>query len=203
MGAGRTASMIAVRIISTIIGGIVPLIALSGFLSPSESSPFGDFSSLIPFQSIVSDNATLSPYAQYLPFLAGGGGALGIWFIASQAMGGIGSSVAAASMSRMGSAGMTGFSSIEDVEKRMKSAFDSMKASSGSLLPEKALPSNINKAQFKILTSYCDGSKKAKEVAGRLSMDKTEVEKETAALVNNGYITKKNRLTSKGLELLS
>jgi predicted transcriptional regulator len=34
-------------------------------------------------------------------------------------------------------------------------------------------------------------------------MDKAEVEKEVAALLSNGYITKKNRLTSKGLEFLS
>ena len=58
-------------------------------------------SSFIPFQSILSSNATLSPYAQYLPFLAGGGGALGIWVIVSQAMGGLGSSLAAGSMGGM------------------------------------------------------------------------------------------------------
>ena len=95
--AGR-ASMIAVRIISTIIGGIVPLITLSGFLSPTQS-PFGSVFSFIPFQSILSSNAILSPYAQYIPFLAGGGGALGIWFIVSQAMGGLGSSLAVGSAS--------------------------------------------------------------------------------------------------------
>ncbi|MGI0014851.1 MAG: hypothetical protein ACREBU_15635 [Nitrososphaera sp.] len=194
--------MIAVRIISAILGGIVPLIMLSGFLSPTESSPFGAVSSFIPFQSILSSNATVSPYAQYLPLLAGGGGALGLWYIVSQATGGIGSSISAASMTRMGSPGMAGFSSMGDLEKRMKSALDSM-TGTGSLSPEKPLPSDINKVQFKILSSYYDGSKKPKEVAERLSMDKTEVEKETAALISNGYITKKNRLTSKGLELLS
>ena len=201
MVAGR-ASMIAVRIISTILGGTVPLITLSGFLSPTQS-PFGSIFSFIPFQSILSSNTILSPYAQYIPFLAGGGGALGIWFIVSQAMGGLGSSLGVGSMSRMASAGMMGSSSFNDLEKRMKSTLDSVAPGSGPLSPDKPLPPDINKAQFKILTSFYGGSKKPKEVAELLSMDKSEVEKETAALVNNGYITKKNRLTSKGLELLS
>ncbi len=195
MGAG-----VAVRIISTVLGAIVPLIAISGFLSPTGSSQFGSFSSFIPFQSIVSDNAALSPYAQYLPFLAGGGGALGVWFIVSQAVGGIGSSVAAGSMGRMGGSKMMGMSSMDDIQKRMKAAMDS--ANLGTI-PEKALPPDINKVQYRVLTSFYQGSHKPKDVAAQLSVDKDEVEREIAALVNNGYLTKKNRLTSKGLELLS
>ena len=197
MGAG-----IVVRIISTILGAVVPLVAMSGFLSPTGSSPFGAVSSFIPFQSILSDNAELSPYAQYLPFLAGGGGALGIWFIVSQAMGGIGSSVAAGSMSRMNRSGMMGMSSMDDIQKRMKSAMDSFGANFGTM-PERPLPPDMNKVQYRILTSFYQGSKKPKDVAELLSMDKAEIEKEMATLANNGYITKKNRLTSKGLELLS
>jgi len=34
-------------------------------------------------------------------------------------------------------------------------------------------------------------------------MDKREVEKETESLRVNGYLTKKNQLTSKGLEAVS
>ncbi len=195
MGAG-----IAVRIISTVIGAIVPLIAMSGFLSPTDSSPFGSVSSFIPFQSIVSDNAALSPYAQYLPFLAGGGGALGVWYIVSAAVGGIGSSVAAGSMGRIGGSKMMGMSSMDDIQKRIKAAMDSTNLGT---MPEKALPADINKVQYKVLTSFYQGSQKPKDVAAQLSMDKAEVEKEIAVLLNNGYITKKNRLTSKSLELLS
>lgn len=190
---------IVVRIISTIFGALVPLIAMSGFLSPTESSPFGGFSSFIPFQSIVSDNAALSPYAQYLPFLAGGGGALGVWYIVSQAIGGMGSSLGSGSMNM---SSMMGKSSMADFEKQMKSRLNSFGASSG-MTPEKPLPADINKVQYKILTSFYQGSKKPKDVAQQFSMDKVEVEKEMATLVSNGYITKKNRLTSKGLELLS
>ena len=196
-------AMIIVRIISTIVGALVPLVAMSGFLSPTGSSPFGSFSSFIPFQSIMSDNAELSPYAQYLPFLAGGGGALGVWFIVSQAVGGIGSSISSGSLSGMGGSSMMGMSSMKDFEKKMKSGLNPFGASTGTMPPEKPLPADINRVQYRILTSFYQGSRKPKDVAEQLSMDKTEVGKETTALVNNGYLTKKNRLTSKGLELLS
>jgi hypothetical protein len=195
--------MIVVRIISTIVGALVPLVAMSGFLSPTGSSPFGSFSSFIPFQSFMSDSAAISPYAQYLPFLAGGGGALGVWFIISQAVGGIGSSLGAGSMSGLSRSGMMGMSSMKDIEKRMQSGFNSFGASTGIMPPEKPLPADINKVQYRILTSFSQGSRKPKEVAEQLSMDKVEVGKETSSLVSNGYLTKKNRLTSKGLELLS
>jgi hypothetical protein len=182
---------VIVRVISTILGAIVPLVMVSGFLSPTESSPFGAMSSFVPFQSIVSDNAELSPYAQYIPFLAGGGGAIAVWSIASMAASGIGSAVAVGSMRK---------SSMGDMEKRMKSMMSS--ANLGTL-PEKSLPPDVNKVQYRIMTSFCQGSHKPKDVASELSMDKNEVEKEIAGLVNNGYITKKNKLTSKGLDLLS
>lgn len=193
---------VVVRIISTIMGAVVPLIAMSGFLSPTGSSPFGAVSSFIPFQSFLSDNAALSPFAQYLPFLAGGGGALGVWYIVSQAMGGIGSSVAAGSMSRMNKSSMMGMSTMDDLQKKMRASVDTFAASTGSM-PEKPLPADMNKVQYRILTSFYQGSHKPKDVATQLSMDKVEVEKEISALVNNGYITNKNKLTSKGLELLS
>lgn len=190
---------IAVRIISTIIGAAVPLVAMSGFLAPTGTSPFGAVSSFIPFQSIVSDNAAISPYAQYLPFLVGGGGALGVWYIVSQAAGGIGSSFATGSMGGMNRSGMMGMSSMDEIQKKMKTAMDSF----AGTMPERSLPPDINKVQYRILTSFYQGSRKPKDVAGQLSMDKTEIEKEIAALVGSGYITKKNKLTSKGLELLS
>ena len=192
---------IVVRIISTILGALVPLVAMSGFLSPTGSSPFGAVSSFIPFQSFMDDNAALSPYAQYLPFLAGGGGALGVWFIVSQAVSGMGS-LGSGSMSGINRSSLMGKSSMGDFQKQMNSSFNPFGASSG-LTPDKPLPADINRVQYRILTSFYQGSRMPKEVAQQFSMDKVEVEKEMAVLVSNGYITKKNRLTSKGLELLS
>jgi len=89
-----------------------------------------------------------------------------------------------------------------DFQKQMNSSFNHFGPSSG-LTPEKSLPADINRVQYRILTSFYQGSRKPKEVAQQFSMEKVEVEKEMAVLVNNGYITKRNRLTSKGLELLS
>ena len=116
-------------------------------------------------------------------------------------MGGLGS-LGAGSMSGMNRSSMMGMSSMDDLQKQMKSRLGSFGASTGTM-PEKPLPPDMNKVQYRVLTSFYQGSQKPKDVATQLSMDKVEVEKEIAALVNNGYITKKNRLTSKGLELLS
>ena len=93
-----------------------------------------------------------------------------------------------------------GMPSMDDIQKRMNAAMNS--ANPGTM-PEKPLPPDMNKVQYRILASFYQGSQKSKDVATILSMDKEEVEKEIAVLLSNGYITKKNRLTSKGLELLS
>lgn len=47
------------------------------------------------------------------------------------------------------------------------------------------------------------GSRKPKDVAKILSMDKKAVENETNIRRGNGYLTKDNRLTTKGLNILS
>ena len=53
------------------------------------------------------------------------------------------------------------------------------------------------------LKSIQQGNKKSKEIEKMLSMDKKEIEKEIPVLKTNGYITKDNKLTSKGLEVLT
>src|SRR2546425_6170591 len=65
------------------------------------------------------------------------------------------------------------------------------------------LPGDMTRAQFLILTKYQQGFAKPKDIAKHLSMDKRQVEKETNALKSNGYLSEKNKLTSKGLETLS
>lgn len=65
-----------------------------------------------------------------------------------------------------------------------------------------ALPTDMTRPQFVVLKSYRQGYKNAKEIGKALSMDKNEVEKETSALRSNGYLSKKNRLTSKAIEVL-
>ena len=65
------------------------------------------------------------------------------------------------------------------------------------------LPSDMTRAQLMILMKYQQGFAKPKDIARQLSMDKRQVEKETNALKSNGYLSGKNKLTSKGLETLS
>jgi predicted transcriptional regulator len=65
------------------------------------------------------------------------------------------------------------------------------------------LSSDLTRAQFLILTKYQQGFAKPKDIAKHLSMDKKQVEKETNSLRSNGYLSGKNKLTSKGLETLS
>ena len=65
------------------------------------------------------------------------------------------------------------------------------------------LPADMTRSQFLILTKYQQGFGKPKAIAKNLSMDKKQVERETNALKTNGYLTGKNKLTSKALETLS
>ena len=65
------------------------------------------------------------------------------------------------------------------------------------------MPSDMTRSQFLILTKYQQGFGKPRDIAKRLSMDKKQVEKETNVLRTSGYLTGKNRLTSKGIETLT
>lgn len=65
------------------------------------------------------------------------------------------------------------------------------------------LPNDMTRSQLLILTRYQQGFGKPKDVAKNLSMDKKQVERETNVLQTNGYLTGKNKLTSKALETIS
>jgi len=58
-------------------------------------------------------------------------------------------------------------------------------------------------SQYTILSTYRGGHRKPKDIAKILSLDKRSVEAETDALRKNGYLTKDNLLTTKGLNTLS
>jgi len=58
-------------------------------------------------------------------------------------------------------------------------------------------------SQYRVLSTYRGGHRKPKNVAKILSMDKRSVEEETDTLRKNGYLTKDNLLTTKGLNTLS
>jgi hypothetical protein len=64
------------------------------------------------------------------------------------------------------------------------------------------LPRDMTRAQYMILSSYRQGLKNPKKVAKMLSMDKKSVAEQTRMLQSNGYLTRDNKLTAKGLENL-
>ena len=65
------------------------------------------------------------------------------------------------------------------------------------------LPQDVTMSQFSILSAYHNGQRRSKDVAKILSMDKRSVEMETGVLRKNGYLSKNNLLTTKGLYTLS
>jgi len=108
-------------------------------------------------------------------------------------------------LSRVGSIGMSAMASSRMPNMKQfenMPFFNAMQGQSQSAVPEN-LPNDITRTQYVILKQYRNGVGNPKEVAKRLSMDKKEVEKETAALKTNGYLTKKTKLTTKSMELLT
>ncbi len=65
------------------------------------------------------------------------------------------------------------------------------------------LPQDMTASQYTILPTYRGGHRKPKDIAKILSLDKKSVEAETDTLRKNGYLTKDNLLTTKGLNTLS
>jgi len=64
------------------------------------------------------------------------------------------------------------------------------------------LPADITRSQFVILQHFRQGYKNPKEIGKALSMDKSEVGKDSSVLKSNGYLSKDGKLTSKAMELL-
>lgn len=200
MGAGTIAHG-AVRALISLVSGIIPLFMTSSYMSPT-GSPFG--SSFIPFQSFLPSQLTsaasstvgslgpLGSLGNYLPFAVGGGSAFVVWMILQQVLGHVQSLTYSRSVPKTNPAdmmkqfgGMTGFGMQPP-----------------GTMPEK-LPADITKTQYMILKTFQQGYRNPKDIEKQLSLDRKEIEKETVALKNNGYLTKDNKLTSKGLEILS
>jgi hypothetical protein len=58
-------------------------------------------------------------------------------------------------------------------------------------------------SQYTILSTYRGGHRKPKDIAKILPLEKRSVEVETDTLRKNGYLTRGNLLTTKGLNALS
>ena len=87
---------------------------------------------------------------------------------------------------------------MKQVQNMMPNMMGTPRASAGPV----NLPGDMTRSQYLILAKYQQGFGKPKDVAKSLSMDKKQVEKETDSLKASGYLTGKNKLTSKALEVL-
>ena len=180
---------------------MVPLLYLAGYLSfipglPTTAALLGSF-------GLTGANGFFD--------LTGGGAGTGVplgtfglsGLIAYQLLSRVGRTVSSAAM-------MSTMPSGDDMMKRMMGGMNipgmmggmggPMGAQSG--FPQ-TLPPDLTKSQYIILRSHRQGYKGSKQISKALSMDKKEVESQTATLVTNGYLTKDSKLTAKGLELLS
>ena len=178
------------RAIISLAGAALPLLFLSGSYSPLGSSLpnllnlFGKESSLGNLLGIQATPA--------LPIGAAGLTGFATYSVLQRVL----STAQAATYSRPNM----------DMSQMMRHVQNMMPAGIG-VRPENPgpvyLPNDMTRSQFLILTKYQQGFGKPKEVAKILSMDKKQIEKETTALKTNGYLTGKNKLTSKALETLS
>lgn len=181
-----------VRVIISLVGAVIPLLFLSGSYSP------------------------LGNYLPNLLNLLGNQGSLGNLL-------GIQGSPALP----IGAAGITGFATFNilqralataqaatysrpktnmDMSQMMKHVQNIMPNMAGMQRPNTGpanLPGDLTRSQYMVLSKYQLGFGKPKDVAKSLSMDKKQVEKETDSLRASGYLTGKNKLTSKALEVLS
>ena len=178
------------RVMISLVGAVIPLLFLSGSYSPLGSylpkllNLFGNQSS---FGSLLGIQGTPA-----LPV-----GAAGITGFATYSI--IQRFLATAQAATYSRPNMDMSQMIKHVQNMMPNVTGTQRASAGPV----NLPNDLTRSQYMILTKYQLGFGKPKEVAKSLSMDKKHVEKETDSLKASGYLTGKNKLTSKALNALS
>lgn len=178
------------RVIISLVGAVLPLLFLSGSYSPLGShlpnllNLFGKESSLGNLLGIQASPA--------LPIGAAGLTGFATYSVLQRVL----STAQAATYSRPN---MDMSQMMRQVQNMMPGGMAMQSGTAGRF----DLPSDMTRSQFLILTKYQQGFGKPKDIAKHLSMDKKQVEKETSTLRTNGYLTGKNKLTTKGVETLS
>jgi len=185
MGVGRSFT----RIVVSLVGALVPLLFLSGSYSPVGSylpNVLGKESAL--YRSLQSGIGTSIPIG-VLPFGTAGITGVVLYQVVQRVLG----SIHAATYS----------SPKIDPSQILRSMQWKMPWMNPQTSVAPSLPQDITASQYTILSTYRGGHRKPKNVAKILSMDKRSVEAETDTLRKNGYLTKDNLLTTKGLNTLS
>ena len=179
------------RVSISLIGGVIPLLFLSGSYSPLGSylpnllNLFGNQSSLGNLLGIQGTPA--------LPIGAAGITGFATFNILQRVL----NTAQAATYSRP-KMNMDMSQMMKHVQNMMPNMMGGQRTNTGPV----NLPNDITRSQYLILSKYQQGFGKPKDVAKSLSVDKKQVEKETDNLKASGYLTGKNKLTSKALELL-
>lgn len=183
-----------IRIIVSLVGAVIPLLFLSGSYSPLGSSALGSYlpnvlgkqSAL--YSSLQGAIGTNLPVG-FLPFGTAGVTGIVVYQVVQRVLGGI--TRATYSAPKVNPAEML---------RSMQGGMPWMNMAGSAA---RTLPKDMTNAQFTILSTYRRGTRKPKDIAKALSMDKKSVENETNILRQNGYLTKDNKLTTKGLNTLS
>jgi len=175
------------RLIISLVGAAFPLLFLSG-----SYSPLGFY--LPNLLNVLGKESSLGTLLGIQASPVGAAGLTGIatYSVIQRVL----STAQAATYSR---ANLDMSQMMRQVQNMMPAGMGLQSGNQGPL----NLPIDMTRAQFLILTKYQQGIEKPKDIATHLSMDKRQVEKETNALRSNGYLSGKNKMTSKGLETLS
>ena len=184
-----------IRIIVSLVGAVIPLLFLSGSYSPLGSSALGSYlpnvlgkqSAL--YSSLQGAIGTSLPVG-VLPFGTAGVTGIVLYQVVQRVLGGITRATYSAPK-RIDPSEML---------RSMQGGMPWMKMQGPA---PRTLPQDMTNSQFTILSTYRRGTRKPKDIAKALSMDKKAVENETNILRQNGYLTKDNKLTTKGLNTLS
>jgi hypothetical protein len=185
MGIGRS----FVRIVVSLVGALVPLLFLSGSYSPVGSylpNVLGKESAL--YTSLQSAIGTSIPIG-VLPFGTAGLTGVVLYQVVQRVLG----SVHAATYS----------SPKIDPSQILSSMQGKMPWMTPQASVPRNLPQDMTASQYTILSTYRGGHRNPKDVAKILSLDKRSVDAETDTLRKNGYLTKDNLLTTKGLNTLA
>ena len=181
-----------VRVTISLVGAVLPLLFLSG-----SYSPFGKY--LPNPLNLLGNQGSLGSLlgiqgTPALPIGAAGITGFATFSILQRVL----TTAQAATYSRP-SVNMDMSKMMKHVQGMMPNMIGAQRAAPGQV----NLPSDMTRSQYMVLSKYQQGFGKPKDVAKSLSMDKKHVEKETDSLKASGYLTGKNKLTSKALEVLS
>jgi hypothetical protein len=179
------------RLAISLIGAVLPIFFLSGSYSPLSAylpnipNLFGNESAL--YNSLQSSFGTSLPVG-VLPFGAAGITGIAVYGVLQRLL----RTLNAATYSRPNI----------DPSK----VFESLRSQMMNMNIQRTvqnIPQDMSKTQYLILSQYRNGRRNSKNIAKTLSLDKQSVEEQTRTLQSNGYLTKDNKLTTKGLETVS